>query len=661
MKISKLFSIVALIATIVVFHSCKEEETEKSLELLLNREVVTAGFSTGTYEVEITTNGEWEALPYHSWCTVSPESGTGNATITLSLKENDTKAKRNTSVEVNAKLSGNQKKQLIIDVQQLESEPVFEVNLTEKSVDFEEQFIELTVTSNMPKWGIALPQWCKEVSGYPLNYTNQSSSVKETTVRLKVLGNGSKTSRQGIIGISAVGASMLRVTIMQDPTDFVYVAATGGPASKTFSGSWTAVSGPDWITVPASGSGDIAFNVTANTDKYPRKGIITVANGDNVKKVAVAQEPKLTINLSQAWTDVNGTRRTSIPADKKFWNTGEVLEYNRATIGDGVTVILFNDAFNKMELAVGGVYETSAKESAELFLSLPVLRDYREYFNIYILMRVWDKSGLYNQYPNGGYVSPMYRQGDFLPHIRSIKQIQGVPENKITSYYYANGMAGGFMSTIGDITMAAYSFGAEPEYPYWTMHEFMGHAFALLGDMYLAPGDLSDWSIYPKTQEYQPITPIINDPIGDDWAPNCFLAEWNQEAWDAFIALPGNDQYAGNMESEYRRELPANYREKHPEYTGSNYIWRIDYGADFMNSHVMSSSGWSRYLIYRRIMRLAGQPYSQVDFFKKDQQYANIQDWWTFLGLRPDWKHSMDYDPHQTSGSPFAPWNDWEE
>jgi hypothetical protein len=660
MKISNFFSIVALIATIVIFHSCKEEETAESLELLLNREAVTAGFNAGIYEVEITTNGEWEALPYHSWCKVSPESGTGNATITISLNENDSKAKRSTSVEVNAKLSGNQKKQLIINVQQLESEPVFEVNLSEKSVDFEEQFIELTVTSNMPAWGIVLPPWCKAADGYPLNYTNQGSSVKETTVSLKVLENGAKKSRQGIIGITAVGASILRITITQDPTDFVYVAANGGPASKTFSGSWTAVSGADWITVPASGSGNITFNVAANADKYPRKGIITLTNGDNVKKVAVAQEPKLTLDRSQTWTDVNGTRHTSIPADKQFWNTGEVLEYNRATKGKGVNVVLFNDAFNKMELAVGGVYEASAKESAELFLSMPVLRDYREYFNIYILMRVWPQSGLYNQYPDGTFRALWDGQeGRFLPQIKAMPQMQGIPGKEVVGYYYANGMAGGFMSQFSNgMTYSSYTFGVEPNYPYWTIHEFMGHAFSLLGDMYLASGDISTWEIYPKS--YQSVNPITDDPIGDEWAPNCRLAEWNQEAWDAFIALPNNDRHAGNLDSEYRRPLPAGYREKHPSYAGGDYIWRVDYGNDFMNQHTLGSSGWSRYLVYRRIMRLAGEPYSLIDFFKNDQQYANITDWYTLLGLH-GWAHSMDYDPHQASGSPFAPWNDWDE
>jgi hypothetical protein len=658
-KINKFFSIVMAVAVMAAFHSCKDDnDATNSLELSLSENDITAGFKAGTYEVEITTNGEWEATPYNSWCTVSPQSGTGNATITVSLEENITEKSRNTSIEVVARTSDKQKKEEIINIQQLNTNPTFEVNFTEKSLDFEEQFIELTVTSNMPTWGIVLPPWCKSVDGYPLTYVRQDPSIKETTVRIKVKKNGTKNSRQGTIGVTAVGAPtpILKVTVTQGPTDFVYVPANGGPASKTFSGSWTAVSGESWVTVPASGSDNITLNAEANQDKLPRQAVITITSGEVVKKIVVAQEPKLDINLSQTWTDASGTRHTSIPADKKFWNTGEVLEYNRATIGNGATVILFNDAFNKMELAVGGVYETSTRESAELFLSLPVLRDYKEYFNIYILMRVWDKSGLYNQYPNGTYVSPMYRPWDFTGHINSTKQIENVPHNEITSYYYANGMAGGFMSSIDGIAMAAYSFGAEPEYPYWTMHEFMGHGFTFLGDMYQAPGDISEWAIYPNTHAYQPVTPVNNDPIGNDWAPNCFLAEWSQDAWDAFIALPGNDQYASNLEK-YRMDLPAAYRTKHPAYTGGNYIWRMNNGDDFMSQHTMSSSGWSRYLIYRRIMRLAGLPYSVVDFFKKDQQYANVDNWWTLLDLH-GWEHSYKYDPHADAGSPFSPWDE---
>jgi hypothetical protein len=148
----------------------------------------------------------------------------------------------------------------------------------------------------------------------------------------------------------------------------------------------------------------------------------------------------------------------------------------------------------------------------------------------------------------------------------------------------------------------------------------------------------------------------MDDPIENQWASNCYVAEWNQEAWDAFIALPGNSQYAGNL-NQYRMEIPSNYKEIHPTYEGGDYIWHIDYNGDFMNAHVLGSTGWDRYLVYRRLMRLGNLPYSLVDFFKNDQQYANVTDWYGLLGLH-GWAHSYQYDPHQSGGSPFSPWDE---
>ena len=193
-----------------------------------------------------------------------------------------------------------------------------------------------------------------------------------------------------------------------------------------------------------------------------------------------------------------------------------------------------------------------------------------------------------------------------MPQFESKKQIEDVPGNRITTIYFGNGLAGGFKSTMGDdIKLAAFSFGAELEIPYWTMHEFTGPAFASLEDVYQAPGDLSELDIYPKTEDHQPVAPVTDDSIGDSWASNCFLTEWNQEAWDAFLALPGNSNFVTNLETEDRMTLPLNYRVKHPNYTGGDYVWRVDYNKDFMKSHSMASSGWSRYLIYRQIMRFA--------------------------------------------------------
>ena len=216
-----------------------------------------------------------------------------------------------------------------------------------------------------------------------------------------MLRKGRREVRQGIIKVEAFGGPTSLVSLTQGFTDYVYVPAGGGPVTRGFRGSLTAVSDEDWVKVAASGSDDLRFAVGVNKERLPRRAAVRITKDGAVDKFVVAQEPSLEVNLSQTWREVDGTRHNWIPADKRFCRTGEVLESNRATVGNGVTVVLFKDAFNRMEMAVGGVYETSAKESADLFLSLPVVRDFREYFDVYILMGVWERGASTTSSPTG--------------------------------------------------------------------------------------------------------------------------------------------------------------------------------------------------------------------------------------------------------------------
>jgi len=150
--------------------------------------------------------------------------------------------------------------------------------------------------------------------------------------------------------VFAVGVFVQTYKVETADASYIILPVAGGQQSEKIAvaGTWTASSDQAWCVIPASGSGkSVEISATANTDKLPRKAFVTIKSEGGEKTIAVAQEPKLTPNLSQSWSDADGTRRASIPANKKFWNTGEVLEYNRATVGKGVNIVIFNDAFNR--------------------------------------------------------------------------------------------------------------------------------------------------------------------------------------------------------------------------------------------------------------------------------------------------------------------------
>jgi hypothetical protein len=680
MKIFRVYlaAIAMIIAAMTGFSSCEDDNKGGAFELEVSPSELAVSNAAGTHEVQITSSGAWTAEVYNSWCTVSPESGTGNATLTVSLEENAAGENRSTTIEVRAKDPNGKTISKEIAVSQSAYVPFISVDRPVVEVSYEATTVEVVVKTTLPTFYLTVPlvqgwEGPKNGSAAIKSYTKPegAGSEWETTVKFTLEENVRSIPMEGTIVFSNYNNSIsANLKLSQTAPDYAFFETGGGNQQKeALSGSWTATSNAtDWCTVSASGSdGNVTITVTENTDIMPRNATVTVTSGDKGKKIRVAQKPKRTVNLSQTWTDAaTGTEHTSIPSTKEFWDSGDVLVYKKHTRGDGVKVVFFNDAFNKMELAVGGVYETTTKEAADLMLAMPVLKDYQDYFDIYILMTVWEKSGLYNQFPHGGYRSPADGRADeFLGRISPMPQMQGVSLNKVTGYYYANGQCGGYMSMIGRICYAAYSFWAEPGPPGWMIHEFMGHAFTLLADMYNEPEDLSTWNRF-FLKDVTSVDPISDDDIGDrgPWeGPNVWIAEWNQEAWDAFIAQPGMSGYAANLD-EYRMPLPAGYREKHPTYTGGDYIWRIQRSGspiDCMVSHPpLHTTGWDRYLVYRRIKRLAGETYSLPEFFAQDLQYTGRYtgnpDWYAFLDLH-GWKHSIWYDAHASTGSPYRAWD----
>jgi uncharacterized repeat protein (TIGR02543 family) len=352
-------------------------------------------------------------------------------------------------------------------------------------------------------------------------------------------------------------------------------------------------------------------------------------------------------NRAVSWTDVSGVRHYNVPTSKHQWYTGEVLEYQRATKGAGVDIVIVNDAFNKKEMEVGGVWDTTAIEIAELFFKMPVIRDYREYFNIYILMRVSPKSGLFRLY-NNNYVNLARGPDIFGSLITAMPQIgpgKGETVSVIAAY---NGFAGGFM-TKRTYPYAVYQFcTSEPNFPGWMMHEFMGHAFTAFGDQYLAPSDITLWSFVDESMGWQPpVTPITRAPAWR-WAANCHRAKWDDEGWRRFIDIPGNAQYAANE---------AKYKQLSTDWNGNPiWIWQNRTAGNCMRNTSLQTDAWDRFLMYQRIMELAGEPYSIVDFLGNDQQYINITDWRTALGVE-NWRHS--YPLHDPSHpDTYAAWDD---
>ncbi|GMO30400.1 MAG: hypothetical protein Pg6A_19390 [Termitinemataceae bacterium] len=368
--------------------------------------------------------------------------------------------------------------------------------------------------------------------------------------------------------------------------------------------------------------------------------VLTIYPGACKQQINV-ETPAPTPTRQVVWTSADGMRHTNIPDSKERWFDGEVLEYNIATKGEGIDIVFVGDGFNKKEMEVNGVFETTAKDLAELFLKMPIVRDYREYFNIYILMRVFPKSGIDNMF-SGGYRGLGSRLNEFDKLITAMPQVGAGKEDKLTFVCIGNGWAGGYMVKEKYPCISLQYTNLEKNTPYLVAHELFGHAFTMLGDLYITTDDLNTREDIKKYW-----TPSI-DPVKEapkwEWGCNYFVATWSDEAWQKFVNAPGNSKYAGN-ESKYTQFLKG------------RYIWQNRYAKNFMTANSsLQSDTFDRFLAYRRIKTLAGEEYSVPDFLAVDQQYINLTDWYEYLGVA-NWKYTY---PPPIYGEP-SPYSDWDD
>jgi hypothetical protein len=295
--------------------------------------------------------------------------------------------------------------------------------------------------------------------------------------------------------------------------------------------------------------------------------------------------------------DINETKRNILITatsvfDPSVYGTRLVntaYVYKKHTLGLGIPIFLYGGFFDANDLLPGGEWETAASEVAERILACPVIRDFKNYFDIFVFVKEDETSGI----PSSGPVDRIYE-------MESAKNstLSGDEASRSSMIFIANGMIGGF--AVPD-WYAAYSHRNDPMPFFWTLHEFMGHAFVGLND------------------EYESGTSALSCVYQSETKPSK-----NQVPWGDFIERPGYEEI-GLFKSDTHYSF--------------GYYWRSADRSFMRHTGDYSIPGYHRYLIYRRIMERAGivdsgDQYLQA-FFAYDT--VNIGKNWDdeFVDLKP--------------------------
>lgn len=256
----------------------------------------------------------------------------------------------------------------------------------------------------------------------------------------------------------------------------IEVSSSGGMTliSVNFAQSWNVGVDADWVDLsPISGNG--AGTVTVKIDSCVgarRTSEIIFVSGSTVKTVSVLQK---------------GNQKDD------HYKTGDIIKIHRHTTGNGVSIVIIGDGFDREDCRVGGMYEENCRKLAKLFLQMPVIRDYQDYFDIFARVDISRERGVRNCVADieAGHrekcADNAYKSGhddlDWDKIRRNGTLTAGKDDRSII--FMGNGMIGG--AAYGDI--AVYSAN-EPDKPYWMMHEFTGHIVGGLPDQYYVTGDV---------------------------------------------------------------------------------------------------------------------------------------------------------------------------
>lgn len=281
----------------------------------------------GTAEIDLKSNGDWTIESSAEWISVSPTSGSGDATLTLTALPNTTMQSR--TAEVKATTADNM---AVLTVTQ--SFPDHYINIDPVAYECFEEGGEFNVqiSSNIDWTVSSLPAWihCSEMSG---------SGDGQLSITVEAFAEGALVDREVAVTLGdEETTAVLHVAQRHTPANVITVTpdelqmAYGGETKSfviTYNGSWTAIVGQDWVTLDQTeGEGDteVAVTVGENPLYEPRScDVKLISDSGSTTSVMVNQEAAPNPHyLEVTPTNLNfgkdgGTQEITINCDED-WN-----------------------------------------------------------------------------------------------------------------------------------------------------------------------------------------------------------------------------------------------------------------------------------------------------------------------------------------------------
>ncbi len=242
----------------VAFVGCR-----KSVEISFDTTTMEINSQGGSIELMLKSNGEWTINPSTEWISVSPMSGKGDATLTLTAEANTTGEDR--AVQIKADTKDNSASLIVTQNAVVQPQHYLTVTPNEFECGFAGGEFTVEVVSNI-EWTVTAPQWitCSVTEGSdnaivsltvsPIN--GMFNEIREAEV---LFGSSLATDKVHVIQSPE---PTLGINVIPKNLDFVCTGETKSVSIFT-EDTWTASVAVDWVTLSQTeGQGDAEISVT---------------------------------------------------------------------------------------------------------------------------------------------------------------------------------------------------------------------------------------------------------------------------------------------------------------------------------------------------------------------------------------------------------------
>jgi len=296
-----------------------------------------------------------------------------------------------------------------------------------------------------------------------------------------------------------------------------------------------------------------------------------------------------------------------------FSQDRKVEQFYKHGKGKGIKLVITGDAYSDRNIA-DGTFRNDVMRAIAAFFSVEPYNTFKNYFDIYAVTAVSTNeilgadlafktenpsSGLkYNFVKVMEYVSLVADDPNDLSDITTIVLLNTNESIRVYSQNWSNGFTIGLCTTGDDLT-------------YEVTHEIGGHGFGLLGDEYV------DDDVTENDQPDDVMHALVNLSHNEGEDLNLDYHKNLQEIlWADFISNPDYDvEHLGAYEGGWVRYPYGIYRPTKTsimrEFPDPQNPWTMEYNAP------------SRWAIYQRLMKLAGENCVYEEFLSYDKRNLN--------------------------------------